>query len=175
MSNLQTLENMFHYRSGLTIYPSQAQDIEKVLGELLEQAAAQSILLADTSGELIASRGEINNHNRAMLGSLIASDLAVSHEISHLTGEYDDFQMILREGKASHVFITGAGPKLVLFAQIAEKVPLGWARLALKQAAQLLHKIIQAGPDEKIDIAIDLSRQEIENQLGVSLDSIWKE
>jgi len=175
MSDWKTLENLFHYRSGLTIYPSQARDIETILGGLLEKAAAQSVLLADTSGELIASRGELNNNNRAMLSSLIASDLAVNQEICHLTGEYDDFQMIIREGKSSHIFITGAGPKLVLFAQVAEKVPLGWVRLALKQAAQLLHKIILSEPDEKVDIAIGFSRQEIEDQLGVSLDSIWKE
>ena len=159
----------------MTIFPSQARGIEKVLDELLDKASAQSVLLADASGELVASRGELDNHNRAVLSSLIASDLAASHEISHLTGEYDDFQMILREGRASHIFITGAGPKLVLFAQIAEKVPLGWARLALKQAAQLLHRIIQAGPDERVDVAINFNQEEIANQLGVSLDSIWKE
>ncbi len=175
MTDWQTLENLFHYRSGLTIYPSQARDIEKILDELLEKASARSVLLADTSGELVASRGELNNNHRATLSSLIASDLAASHEISHLSGEHDDFQMILREGKFSHIFITGAGSKLVLYAQIAGKVPLGWARLALKQAAQLLNEIIQAEPDEKIEIAINVGREEIANQLGISLDLIWKE
>ncbi|MEW5941531.1 MAG: roadblock/LC7 domain-containing protein, partial [Chloroflexota bacterium] len=171
----QTLESLFRYRSGLTIYPSQARDIEKALDNLFEKTVAQSLLLADTSGELIATRGEINNHHRAVLSSLVASDLAASREISHLTGEYDDFQLILREGKDSHIFIAGAGPTLVLFAQIASKTPLGWARLALKQTAQRLHQIVLSDPDEKNNPVVSLSREEIANQIGVSLDSIWKE
>ena len=55
MSDRQTLENLFRYRSGLTIFPSQARGIEKVLDELLDKASAQSVLLADASGELVTT------------------------------------------------------------------------------------------------------------------------
>lgn len=175
MSDWQTIESFFRYRSGLIIYPSQAHEIEKTLDDLLEKSAAQSLLLADTSGELIATRGEVNNHHRAVLSSLIASDLAASREISRLTGEYDDFQMILREGRDNHTFIVGAGTNLVLFAKVASKTPLGWARLAIQQAAQTLHRIVQAGPDEGAVSAIGVSREDIADQIGFSLDSIWKE
>ena len=168
-------ENQAQYRSGLTIYPSQATAIEKVLNELVEATSARHLLLVDSSGELINRLGDATMQDYTQLSSLIAGNLAASQEISHLTGEYSDQQMILREGKNNHFFIINAGTMMVLFAQIANSIPLGWARLAIKQTAQVLQEILQAQPDEDIDVSINLNQEEMARQLDMSLDSIWTE
>jgi len=62
-----------------------------------------------------------------------------------------------------------------LFAQVSDKVPLGWARLLIRKSAAILYEIIRTDPDEAINTDLDFNRDEFTNLLGVSLDSIWKD
>ncbi len=170
-------------RSGLTIYPSQDRAIDALLGDLSEKVPARFILLADISGQIISVRGDRSQVAEPVaLGSLVAGDLAASREIARLLGEYRSYQMVLREGTSSHTFIVEAGPYMVMLIQVASDVPLGWARMVIRKAAEQLAAIVDALPEElknqpqesspALEEALN-SGEDISDLFGDALNSLW--
>lgn len=172
-----------HYslRSGITIYPSQDKLISQALTELKKKLPAHLIVLVDVTGQIVSAQGEQKNVDLVSLGSLIAGDLAASQEIARLTGQYQDNQLVLREGQQFHTFITEAGTHLALLVQVADTVPLGWGRMLTIKAAQHLKEIIEHEPEE---VEQNETAQQTEEMLGQealselftdALDDLWME
>lgn len=174
-------QNRYNLRSGLVLYPAQQEAIETLLTELVQRVPAQFILLADITGQVISTRGQKSPNNLVGLGSLVAGDLAASHEIARLTGQYEEYQMVLREGQTTHTFICEAGHHLALMVQISTETPLGWARMAISKAARQLTEIATSPPVEQMAEAIPAEDLEPFRQDGLSnlfndaLDDLWLE
>ncbi len=165
-----------HYlRSGLTITPTQYAAMEQSLAELVHGIPARFALLTDVTGQVVAAVGDQSNINLVGLASLVAGDLAASQEIARLTGEYQDYQLVLREGPTVHSFILDAGQHLALFVQVSNETPLGWARMFVRKSAQQLAGIsLEESPDVKaVDLAIE--GDDLSDLLGDALDDIWLE
>jgi len=135
-------------RSGLIIYPSQDKAIDQALTSLAQKVSAGFILLTDITGQVISVKGQHNQIDLVSLGSLVAGDLAASQEIARLTNQFQEHQMILREGRQTHTFIIEAGHSLALLVQISTETPLGWGRMIIKSAAQQLAEISATPPKE---------------------------
>ena len=163
-----------NFRSGLSLYPGQLEAIQGVLTRLKDAIPARLILLVDTSGQLVTSIGDSQGIDLTALGSLVAGDLAASQEIARLTGEFQEFQMVLREGEHSHMILSEAGNHLVFLALFSKEVPLGWARKLIQKAAAILkaQSIAPENPEENPfnpDITGDLT-----DLFDDALDDIWK-
>ena len=116
------------FRSGLVLTRGQLDTIGIILSKLIDTIPAKFILLVDNSGQIVQSHGDFGNADIAVLGSLISADLAASQEIARLSGDYQDFQMILREGEKTHIIISEAGKSLTFMVAFRRDIPLGWAR-----------------------------------------------
>ena len=171
-------------RSGLFILPEHDQKFNRLLSDLLRDLPAKFIILVDITGQVVLAKGEQKDANLVMLGSLIAGDLAASQEIARLTGEYQDYQIILREGQHSHSFIAEAGNYLALLIQVDNEVPLGWARmLIIKTAQQLADVMAETTPsaaevadmEHEVALSLDESEESLEDLFGDALDSMWGE
>ncbi len=160
--------------SRVTIYPSQDQAIDRVLSGMLERCPAQFALIAEKSGQLVSVLGERDFADPVILASLIAGDMAASQEIARVTGQYQRFQFVLREGLASNTIIAEAGEYLILFVQVKKDVPLGWARLVITEASHKLAEIIAAQPDDIKDLNIDIKQDAISEWVDDALNSLWK-
>jgi predicted regulator of Ras-like GTPase activity (Roadblock/LC7/MglB family) len=125
-------------RSGLVLYPTHYQTIDQILLELVQKIPARFVLLTDVTGQVVSAHGDQSQIDLVALGSLIAGDLAASQEIARLTGQYQSYQLILREGLLSHTFITEAGQQFVLFVQTPGDTPLGWARMLIRRGPSAL-------------------------------------
>lgn len=161
-------------RSGLTLFPAHYQVIDRLLTELIQKALANFVMLTDVTGQVVAAKGDQAQVDLIALGSLMAGDLAASQEIGRLTGEYQNYQLILREGQQIHTLISEAGSHLALLALVSQQVPLGWVRMLIRQTAQHLAEITMMPAPEvepfDPDIKDDLSRL-----LSDALDDIWQE
>ncbi len=175
----------YQLRSGLFVLPEQEKTFVRLVTELQRSLPARFVMLADAAGQVIAARGAYNDANLVMLGSLAAGDLAASQEIARLTGEYQDYQIILREGQRSNIFIAEAGSHLILLAQAGKETPLGWARMfILKTARQLAEAARQGAPsaqeiaEMEEELAGSLSEEDEQNLaelFGNALDGLWSE
>ncbi len=168
-------------RSGLTIYPSQDRAINQALLDLVQKTPAHFVLLADVTGQIISARGNKEGIDLVPLGSLVAGDLAASQEIARLTGQYQDYQMVLREGQNSHTFIIEAGLQLALLVQISKDVPLGWGRVVIQKAAHQLADIVATIPEDVVQNQATaeeeqlLAQEELSDLFSDALDDLWME
>ena len=182
MTNLPKNEKGYQLRSGLFILPEQDREMSRLVTELQRSLPARFVMLVDVAGQVIMIKGEHGNVDPVMLGSLVAGDLAASQEIARLIGEYQDYQLILREGQHSHTFIIEAGHYLALLVQVDKETPLGWARMFIIKTAQQLAKIAdQAIPTatemndikQEMVLAMDESEESLADLFGNALDEMW--
>ncbi len=173
-------EGGYNLRSGLVIYPTQQEAIETLLDKLAQQIPATFILLADVTGQVVSTRGGQGEINTVSLGSLVAGDLAASHEIARLTGQFQEYQLVLREGSTTHTFICEGGHHLAMLVQVSTEVPLGWARMIIRKAAQRLSEIADAPLEadqeaEEMIAELDLDTDDFSTLFDEALDDLWTE
>lgn len=162
------------FRSGLILTLDQLQGINKFLTKLLETIPAKYILLVDNSGQIVQNQGDFGGADTAILGSLIAADLAASQEIARLSGEYQDFQMILREGEKTQIIISEAGKSLTFLVSFRKEIPLGWARKLIQKVAQEIANISEQAIESKPDLETDTTKGDLPDLFTDALDQIWK-
>ncbi len=172
----------YQLRSGTSISPLQDEAFHNLLNELLQQLPAKFMMLVDVAGQVLVAKGEHSNVNLVMLGSLVAGDLAASQEIARLTNEYQDYQIVLREGEESHTFIAESGNYLALFVQVGHEVPLGWARMLITKASQQLEEIMQENEPSQEEVAgfelemattLEEADDDLSDLFGDALDDMW--
>lgn len=159
---------------GISIHPEQMSRIHDLLADLNRRTPAKFSLIADAAGQSIACEGEIGGVNIVTLAALVASDLAASQEIARLTGELDNYQLVLREGKRTHTLISEAGPHFLIFAQIQSDVSLGWARTLIREAARKLLEIVATPIEDKSKANLDLRPKSVFDHFSRALDDLWK-
>lgn len=170
----------YRLRSGLHIYPEHERIIERMLGELTVSLPARLVLLTDVAGQVVTVKGESGSLNLPALGSLVAGDLAASQEIARLTGEYQDYQIVLREGQTSHTLITEVGDNLAILAQVSHDVALGWARMLIRQTANKLALELERVDyiDEADSFQLDFSDEgegDLSDLFSDALEDLWQE
>jgi predicted regulator of Ras-like GTPase activity (Roadblock/LC7/MglB family) len=159
--------------SRVTIHPSQDQAIDRILNNVLERCPAQYALITEVSGQVVSVQGNRDLANPVVLATLIAGDMAASQEIARVTGQYQHFQLVLREGVASNTLVAEAGKYLILFVQVGKEVPLGWARLVITEASRKLETIMSSAPDDVKDIIFDLKPDGLSEWVDDALSSLW--
>ena len=159
--------------SRVIVFPEQDRAMDQVLENLLEQCPAQYLLVAEVSGQVFLVKGKRDLADPVVLASLVAGDMAASQEIARVTGQYQHFQFSLREGPASNTFIAEAGRHLILFAQVAKDVPLGWARMLITEASRRLEDILSSAPEDVEDLVLDLGQKDVGNWVDDTLSSLW--
>lgn len=175
MSNSISTMDKTNLRSGVIMYPSHQKALEQQLDELLERTPAYFLMLTDITGQVVSARGERANISLAALGSLVAGDMAASREIARLSGAYEDCQLILREGKKLTTFICEAGDSLVLLVQVTPEIPLGWARMVIRDAAKAIDVIIATPPEagEKMP-RLDIKNMQLGDFISDALNELRK-
>ncbi len=174
----KTVKEAYQLRCGVAIAPEQDKEFQRLLSELLPKIPARFILLVDVAGQVVAAKGDHEKVNLVMLGSLVAGDLAASQEIARLTGEYQDYQIILREGQTSHTFISEAGNHLVLLVQVNNDVPLGWARMLIQHTVKQLAEIMAAAEPVAETFRLELDDEDgddLSDLFSDALDDMWVE
>ena len=162
-------------RCGYILYPEQGQAIDKVLNSVIEKIPAQYVLLVDSSGQVIFTSGKNEQTDPVALGALVASDMAAAQEMAHLTGETQNYQMILREGPQINTWLINAGSDFVLMFMVTASVPLGWARLIIRRTAELIAKIVNSQSENNTPAArLEINQDDYMDQIDKSLDDLWK-
>ncbi len=131
-----------------TVMPPHHQAMERIVEELMQRGPAQFALVVETGGFLLMAAGQPRTEELSALASLVAGDMAASQEIAHRTGQFQRYQLTLREGPGANSFLAEAGPDLILFVQVSSDVPIGWARLLIQEAGRQLAEVLATPADE---------------------------
>lgn len=160
-------------RGGFTIFAGQENALGELTRDLEKKIQSLYIMIADTAGQPILQRGELGKNKLLALGSVVAGDLAASQETARIIGQYESFQLIIREGLESNLFISEIGKELVLLCLVPNRTPLGWARLLVKESAKQIAEIINTPDNEIENLDIGLDDEKLAELYGDSLSNIW--
>lgn len=149
--------------NGLTIFPEQDEAIDQVLNQLVSGVPADFALLTDSSGQVISFDGDRAQIDLVSLGALVAGEQIASQEMARLAGEYQACQMLIREGTNSNFYICDAGRYLVLLVKASNDIPLGWARMLIRQSGTELAKILAPGIEGKKDKPDEITQSPDDN------------
>lgn len=180
MTTLRGAGDRLVLRSGGTVFPPQVQNVDTLVAELVQKLPARLALLTETTGQVVSFHGRLESPggaplDEAALGALVAGDLAASQEIARLTGEFQDYQLILRQGRAGHLFISEVGSSFALLVQVSQEVPLGWARILILEAAQRMAEVLESAQEQGEAPVLKLETENLSGLLSSTLDSMWTE
>ena len=119
------------------------EQIEAVLSRLRAQATAESAMLVEQAGYVIAAKGMSSGADVEPLSNLIASSRSTSASLATLLGETQDFSTSYMEGQRVSVYTTSLGRDLYLAIIVPKGTKQGLVWLYAKEAAVEIDRIVQ--------------------------------
>lgn len=119
------------------------KDLEKInhyLKEMISSSFAQSVLLIDRSGQLIAHHGDDLKVDIPALSALTAANFGATAEIAKILGE-EEFTLLFHKGKSENVYFTSIGDHVIMVTLFDDKTSLGLIRLQINKISEDLLKI----------------------------------
>jgi DNA-binding response OmpR family regulator len=121
--------------------------IDAVLSKLRAQAAAESALLVEQAGYVIAAKGLVNNADLEPISNLIAGARSTSASLASLLGESQDFSTSYMEGQRVSVYNTTLGRGLYLVVIVPKGTKQGLVWLYAKESALDIDRIVRRAAD----------------------------
>jgi DNA-binding response OmpR family regulator len=123
------------------------EQIEAVLSRLRAQATAESAMLVEQAGYVIAAKGMSSGADVEPLSNLIASSRSTSASLASLLGEAQDFSTSYMEGQRVSVYTTSLGRDLYLAVIVPKGTKQGLVWLYAKEAAVEIDRMVQRATD----------------------------
>ncbi len=123
------------------------EQIEAVLSRLRAQSTAESAMLVEQAGYVIAAKGMSSSADVEPLSKLIASTRSTSATLASLLGETQDFSTSYMEGQRVSVYTTSLGRGLYLAVVVPKETKQGLVWLYAKEAAVEIDRIVQRASD----------------------------
>ena len=123
------------------------EQIDGVLSKLRAQAGADSALLVEEAGYVIAAKGLVNTADLDTISSLIAGSRTSSASLASLLGESQDFSTSYMEGQKVSVYNTALGRGLYLVVIVPKGTKQGLVWLYAKESAVEIDRIVRRAAD----------------------------
>ncbi len=165
---------------GLQLSAQQLDEIDRLLAELRAEVTARCILLIESNGHLIDSKGIVKDLNVSALATLVAGDIAATSGIASLIGEDDAFQLNYHEGEYYSVYSAHVAPDVFLLIIFGQKIKLGSVLYYAKRILVQLREVLeQAASDSQAALELDeipdddLLGQDALTALDEQFASLW--
>lgn len=155
----------------------QMEKIEECLDKLARDTGAWSILLTDTTGQLIEIQGRIDKKNAEALAALIAGSYGASTEFIKILGKGKDVYVnsLSHEATDYSIFTMIVDELLILSVAFGNKAKVGIVRLFADQARlrllEIVHEASLADSDAK-DVNLRLADNDLNRLLNDELEKL---
>lgn len=156
-------------RPALAMSAAHMATLRATLAELGKQAGVRIALLADLSGQDIASWHRIDTVDMAGVAALAAGDLLATIEINQLLGGRRSCNLIVQEHDEQTIVMARVGTTMILVLATEREIPLGWVRLAIKRAADQLLTTIEAAAAEAVANPAPALSEDFEAQFAAQI------
>ena len=119
------------------------EQIDAVLSRLRAQTTAESAMLVEQAGYVIAAKGMVSSADLEPLSNLIVGTRSTSATLASLLGESQDFTMSYMEGQRVSVYTTSLGRGLYLVVIVSKGTKQGLVWLYAKESAAEIDRIVQ--------------------------------
>ena len=156
---------------GLEFTKEQVEELDAILKQLYWDTEADSILLADTTGQMISIAGQAEV-NTAAISAVAAGSLAATKEMARLIGEPARFKLVLQEGDTRSVYLSDVGEELVLITIFGQGTTIGLVRMTTQQAVSKFCVIVKEAQKNPAS-SVELYPEALADELNSSLDNLF--
>ena len=120
------------------------RDLEKInfcLNKMVSSSLAQSVLLIDRSGQLIAHHGNTHAIDMSSLSALTAANFGATAEIAKILGE-EEFTLLFHKGRSENVYFSAIGEHVIMVTLFDDRTSLGLIRLQINKVIDELTIIL---------------------------------
>ena len=150
----------------LVMYEEELAQIQSISDKLQRDARAQTILVIDKNGQLIACNGVSSDLDTTSLSSLVAGNVAATGGIAKLIEE-EEFTGQFHEGKELSVHMTIVARRIILVVLFDRNTTHGLVRLRVKKAEEALTNVFdnlaKKAPSPQNDIFAEITDADIDN------------
>ncbi len=159
--------------------PPDVAKIEAALSRLRAQATAESVLLIEEAGYVIAAKGMVADKDVQALSSLVVGGRSMNSQLATLLGEGDGFVMNYLEGQRVSVYTTALGQGLFLVIVVPKGTKQGVVWLYAKEAAAEIDTIVRRAAQEVQKESgkpvEQMDRTAIRQEMAQTLDNLFGE
>jgi len=116
--------------------------LRKILIELLDQSEADSCLICDGAGHVLAHEN-VNRQDPLLISALGAGVFAATRELARLLGE-DEFSTVLHQGMKRSILIAAATDEVLLVVMFSGEHRVGLVKLYTPTAAAAVRGIFES-------------------------------
>jgi len=127
----------------LLLYEKDFKNINEVITKLIEETKSTLVFLADQSGQVISSIGNVPNIDLPTLASLTAGSMAASVRVGEMLGG-ETFYNLTNEGKDISLQISLIKERFILGVIFDKTTTLGLIRLKMSKASKKLEVIFDS-------------------------------
>lgn len=111
------------------------RDLEKInrcLDRVVSSSKAQSVILIDRSGQLIAHQGNTPEIDILSLAALTAANFGATAEIAKILGE-EEFTLLFHKGRNENVYFSAVGEHVIMVTLFDDNTSLGLIRFQINK------------------------------------------
>ncbi len=138
------------------IFEEDVQEIHRALHDLLLKSEANSALLIDKGGFLIAHRGQTENLDTTTLGALAAASYAATEGIASLVNE-PNFRSVYQQGETFSLLVDNVDEYSLLAVVFKAVVSVGAVKYYSAETVARIARQIQVAHDRNPGGGYDLS------------------
>lgn len=171
LQSSETTTGTFHRYSDTCL-----ETLSQQLAELRSNIGARCVVLADSSGQLIAREGYSDGIDLATLLALVAGGFATAAEMARSLGDTQALNLHYHEGTDWDIYATSLSANICLVmlfdkkSQQSSRIGMVW--LFAKRTIHVLLEIIEADKDSASDAGVD---EEFKHTLTAEVDSLFHE
>lgn len=108
-------------------YAKEIHQLNLVLGKFLQKSGAETVLLVDEAGHLVARQGEDPPANEATVAALVAGTYAASRAMAEMLGT-DEYSCMIPCIDGRNVLLLRAGDRALLSVTFGDDAPVSLVR-----------------------------------------------
>ena len=131
----------------LVFYAADIDRINAVLLSFVKKANAQSALVIDKEGHMVARQGFFKQ-DTAALSALVSGSFASTREVARLLGE-PEFRVLFHQGQGQSIHITLLGERTLCVIVFSSAIKAGMIQVLCKELAVQLEAILNEAAKRK--------------------------
>jgi predicted regulator of Ras-like GTPase activity (Roadblock/LC7/MglB family) len=167
---LGTMQAQITPNPQIVLSPDQHEELRHILSQITQQANIHCALLADLGGQELSTWTQWTIQDLPSVAALAAGDIMAAIEINRMLGGERTCNIIIQEYDDQIVLIGRVGESLLLLLATGRDVPLGWARLALKNATTRILAVVGSAAQVPPPAAVS---DDFAAQFSAQLDRVW--
>ena len=140
-----------------TFFAKDIHQMNLVLGKFLQKSGAETVLLVDEAGHLVARQGVHSPASEDTITALVAGTFVASHALASMLGAHE-FSSLIPRGGGGNLMLLRAGERALLAVIFGNETPISLVRTYALDTVRRVAAILGGdeaihGDDEKIEPA----------------------